>query len=140
MKVKDVMHKGVDWVSPETPVTEIAKLMQAHDIGCIPIGENDRLIGMVTDRDIICKGLAKKDFNAARTMARDVMTEGIHCCRDDDDLAKAVHHMEALKIRRLPVINKSKRMVGMISLGDVGQFAAADLVSECVKSVSAHHH
>ena len=140
MKVKDVMHKGVDWVSPETPVTEIAKLMQAHDIGCIPIGENDRLIGMVTDRDIICKGLASKGFNAARTMARDVMTEGIHCCREDDDLAKAVHHMEALKVRRLPVINKSKRMVGMISLGDVGQFAAADLVSECVKSVSAHHH
>jgi CBS domain-containing protein len=139
MKVKEVMHKGVDWVSPETPVTEIAKLMQAHDIGCIPIGEDDRLIGMVTDRDIICKGLASKDFNAARTIARDVMTEGIHCCREDDDLAKAVHHMEALKIRRLPVINKSKRMVGMISLGDVGHFAVADLVSECVKSVSAHH-
>jgi CBS domain-containing protein len=140
MKVKEIMHKGVDWVSPETPVTEIAKLMQAHDIGCIPIGEDDRLIGMVTDRDIICKGLASKDFDAARTIARDVMTEGIHCCREDDDLAKAVHHMEALKIRRLAVINKSKRMVGMISLGDVGYFAAADLVSECVKSVSAHHH
>jgi CBS domain-containing protein len=140
MKVKDVMHKGVDWVSPETPVTEIAELMQAHDVGCIPIGEDDRLIGMVTDRDIICKGLASKDFDAARTIARDVMTEGIHCCLEDDDLAKAVHHMEALKIRRLPVINKSKRMVGMISLGDVGHFAAADLVSECVKSVSAHHH
>ena len=88
MRVKDVMHKGVDWVSPDTPVTEIAKLMQGHDIGCIPIGENDRLIGMVTDRDIVCKGLASKDFNAARTMARDVMTEGIHCCREDDDLAK----------------------------------------------------
>ena len=73
-------------------------------------------------------------------MARDVMTEGIHCCREDDDLAKAVHQMQALKICRLPVINKSKRIVGMISLGDVGHFAAADLVSGCVKSVSAHHH
>jgi CBS domain-containing protein len=140
MRVKDVMHKGVDWVSPDAPVTEIAKLMQGHDIGCIPIGENDRLIGMVTDRDIVCKGLASKDFNAARAMARDVMTEGIHCCREDDDLAKAVHHMEMLKVRRLPVINKSRRMVGMISLGDVGHFAATDLVSGCVKSVSAHHH
>jgi len=140
MRVKDVMHKGVDWVSPDTPVTEIAKLMQGHDIGCIPIGENDRLIGMVTDRDIVCKGLASKDFNAARAMARDVMTEGIHCCREDDDLAKAVHHMETLKVRRLPVINKSRRMVGMISLGDVGHYAAADLVSGCVKSVSDHHH
>jgi CBS domain-containing protein len=56
MKVKDAMHKGVDWVSPDTPVTELAKLMREHDIGAIPIGENDRLIGMVTDRDIVCKG------------------------------------------------------------------------------------
>jgi CBS domain-containing protein len=139
MKVKDVMHKGVDWVSPETPLTEIAKLMRAHDIGCIPIGEDDQLIGMVTDRDIVCKGLAAKDFNITRATARDVMTEGIHCCREDDDLAKAMHHMETLKIRRLPVINKSKRMVGMISLGDVSQFAAADLAAQYVKSVSAHH-
>jgi CBS domain-containing protein len=140
MKVKDVMHKGVDWVSPDTPITEIAKLMQGHDIGCIPIGEGDHLIGMVTDRDIVCKGLASKDFNAARMTARDVMTEGIHCCREDDDLAKAVHHMETLKIRRLPVINRSKRMVGMISLGDIGQSATGDLLTQCVKSVSAHHH
>src|SRR5258708_38191068 len=64
MKVKDVMHKGVDWVSPNTPVTELAKLMRGHDIGCIPIGEDDRLIGMVTDRDIVCKGLASNDFDA----------------------------------------------------------------------------
>ncbi len=139
MKVKDVMHKGVDWVSPDTPVIELAKLMQGHDIGCIPIGQDDRLIGMVTDRDIVCKGLASKNFNAARAMARDVMSPGIHCCREDDDLAKAVHHMETLKVRRLPVINKSRRMVGMISLGDVGQFASGDLVSECVRNVSAHH-
>jgi CBS domain-containing protein len=139
MKVKDVMHKGVDWVSPDTPVTELAKLMQGHDIGCIPIGEDDRLIGMVTDRDIVCKGLASDNFDARRTTARDVMTEGIHCCREDDDLAKAVHHMEMLKVRRLPVINKSKRMVGMISLGDVSHSAPADLLSECVKSVSVHH-
>src|SRR5262249_43725101 len=139
MKVKDVMHKGVDWVSPDTPITEIAKLMKGHDVGCIPIGENDQLVGMVTDRDIVCKGLTSKDFNATRTTARDVMSDGIHCCREDDDLAKAVHHMEALKVRRLPVINKSKRMVGMISLGDVSQFATSDLMSECMKGVAAHH-
>ena len=139
MKVKDVMHKGVDWVSPNTPVTELAKLMQEHDIGCIPIGEDDRLIGMVTDRDIVCKGLASNSFDAGRATARDVMTEGIHCCREDDDLAKAVHHMEKLQVRRLPVINKSKRMVGMLSLGDVGRSAPDDLLSGCVKSLSAHH-
>src|ERR1700754_3843424 len=139
MKVKDVMHKGVDWVSPETPLTEIAKLMRAHDIGCIPIGEGGQLIGMVTDRDIVCKGLAARDFNAARATARDVMTEGIHCCREDDDLAKAMHHMEKLQVRRLPVINKSKRMVGIISLGDVGRSTSGDLLAETVRSVSAHH-
>ena len=139
MKVKDVMHKGVDWVSPNTTVTVLAKMMREHDIGCIPIGENDQLVGMVTDRDIVCKGLAQNGFDASRAMARDVMTSGIHCCREDDDLAKAVHHMEKLKLRRLPVINKSKRMVGIISLGDVGHSATTDLLSECVKSVSAHH-
>jgi len=139
MKVKDVMHKGVDWVSPDTPVIELAKLMKGHDIGCIPIGENDRLIGMVTDRDIVCNGLASSDFDPARAKARDVMTEGIHCCREDDDLAKAVHHMETLKVRRLPVINKNKRMVGMITLGDLSHAATGDLVSGCVKSLSAHH-
>jgi CBS domain-containing protein len=114
--------------------------MRQHDVGSIPIGENDQLIGMVTDRDIVCKGLAQNGFDARRATARDVMTEGIHCCRDDDDLAKAVRHMEALKVRRLPVINKSKRMVGILSLGDVSHSAPSDLLSECVKSVSAHHH
>ena len=140
MKVKDVMHKGVDWVSPNTPVTELAKLMREHDIGCIPIGEDDRLIGMVTDRDIVCKGLASNNFDARRATARDVMTEGIHCCREDDDLAKAVHHMETLKVRRLPVINKSKRMVGILSLGDLSTSASTEQLSEWAKSVSSHHH
>jgi len=139
MKVKDVMHKGVDWVSPETPVTELAKLMCEHDIGAIPIGENDRLIGMVTDRDIVCKGLAQDTFDASRATARDVMTANIHCCREEEDLTKAVRHMEELKVRRLPVINKNKRMIGMLSLGDVGQAAPVELLSECVRSVSAHH-
>ena len=139
MKVKDAMHKGVDWVSPDTPVTELAKLMRDHDVGAIPIGENDRLVGMVTDRDIVCKGLAQDNFDARRATARDVMTAQIHCCREDEDLAKAVRHMEELKIRRLPVINKSKRMVGILGLGDVSHSAPTDLVSECFKTVSAHH-
>ena len=140
MKVKEAMHKGVDWVGPDTPITELAKLMRKHDIGAIPIGENDHLVGMVTDRDIVCKGLAEDGFDIRRATASDVMSPGIHCCREDDDLAKAVRHMEAMKVRRLPVINKSKRMVGILSLGDVSQSAPGDLVSECVKTVSAHHH
>jgi CBS domain-containing protein len=93
----------------------------------------------VTDRDIVCKGLAQDNFDASGSTARDVMTTQIHCCREDEDLAKAVRHMEELKIRRLPVINKSKRMVGILSLGDVSHSAPTDLLSECIKSVSAHH-
>ena len=139
MKVKEAMHKGVDWVAPDTPLADLAKLMRQHDIGAIPIGENDRLVGMVTDRDIVCKGLAEDGFDARRATAREVMTPGIHCCSEDDDLAKAVRHMETLKIRRLPVINKSKRMVGILSLGDVGHSAPGELLTECVKKVSAHH-
>jgi CBS domain-containing protein len=140
MKVRDAMHKGVEWVGPETPISELAKLMRRNDIGAIPIGEDDKLIGMVTDRDIVCNGVADDGFDARKSTARDVMTPGIHCCREDDDLAKAVEHMEKLKLRRLPVINKSKRMVGILSLGDVSHSAQRDLLADCVKSVSGHHH
>jgi CBS domain-containing protein len=140
MKVKDAMHRGVDWIGPDIPLSDLAKLMCTHDIGAIPIGENDHLMGMVTDRDIVCKGLAQDGFDSRRATARDVMTPVIHCCREDDDLRKAVRHMEELKVRRLPVINKSKRMVGILSLGDVSHSAPCDLLTECIKSVSAHHH
>ena len=139
MKVKEAMHKGVEWVGPDTPVTELAKLMCTHNIGAIPIGESDRLIGMVTDRDIVCKGLAQDGFDVHRTTAREVMTPRIHCCREDDDLAKAVRHMEMLEVRRLPVINKNKRMVGMLALGDVSDLAPSDLVSEYLRHISTHH-
>ena len=140
MKVKEAMHKGVDWVGPDTPVTDLAELMCQHDIGAIPIGEDDLLIGMVTDRDLVCKGLTEDSFDARRATARDEMTPDIHCFLEDDDLAKAVRHMEELKVRRLPVINKSKRMVGILSLGDISHSAPSDLLSECIKSVSAHHY
>ena len=140
MKVKEAMHKGVEWVGPDTPVAELAKLMREYDLGAIPIGENDRLVGMVTDRDIVCKGVAADDFDARRATAREVMTPGIHCCREDDDLSKAVQHMKSLKVRRLPVINKSKRMVGILSLGDISHSMGGDLLPDYVKSVSDHHH
>jgi CBS domain-containing protein len=120
MKVKDAMHRGVDWVDPSTPLSDLARLMREHDI--------------------VCKGVTEPGFDADHATARDVMTPGIHCCRDDDDLAKAIHHMEELQVRRLPVINRDKRMVGILSLGDISHTAPSDLLSGCVKSVSAHHH
>ena len=81
------------------------------------------MIGMVTDRDIVCKGLAEDNFDARRATARDVMTEAFIAAERDEDLAKAVRHIEELKVRRLPVINKSKRMDGILTLGDVSRSA-----------------
>ena len=139
MKVKEAMHKGVRWMSPDTPVAALARLMRDQDVGAIPIGDNDKLIGMVTDRDIVCKGLAATGFDPARATARDVMSEGIHCCGEDHDLADAVRHMRELGVRRLTVIGEGERMTGILSLGDVGHYATSDLAHECLKSVSAHH-
>jgi len=139
MKVKDAMHKGVEWAQPDTPVRELAKMMHQNDIGSIPVGENDKLVGMVTDRDIVCKGLANGSFDPQRATARDVMTSGIHTCRAEDDLEAAVQHMKNLSIRRLPVIDGDKRMVGMLSLGDVSQAAPERVVASCCQGVADHH-
>jgi CBS domain-containing protein len=138
MKVKEMMHKQAEWVSPQTPVAAIAKKMQQHDIGAIPVGENDRLIGMVTDRDIALRAVANgKDISSLT--ARDVMSKGITWCRDSDDATEAARIMESKKIRRLPVIDANKRMVGMLSLGDMSHSASQRVVAELVKGVSAHH-
>ena len=138
MKVKRAMHEGVQWVEPMTSVKEIARLMRKHDIGAIPIGENDRLIGMVTDRDIVCRCVAEGN-DTTKTTARQVMSKGIVFCRDEEELDDAARIMEHKKIRRLPVINKDKRMIGMLSLGDVSQAGSRELTGEVMKSVSAHH-
>lgn len=139
MKVRDAMHKGVEWVDPTTPVTRLAQLMREHDIGAIPIGENDRLIGMVTDRDIVCRGLAVgKDLK--KLTARDVMTKGIVFCREDEEIDDATRTMELKQVRRLPVINGDKRMVGMLSLGDLSNSCDQELTGEVLQAVSSHHH
>ena len=139
MKVRDAMHKGVEWVDPSTPVTRLAQLMREHDIGAIPIGENDRLIGMVTDRDIVCRGLAAgKDLK--KLTARDVMTKGIVFCREDEEIDDATRTMELKQVRRLPVINGDKRMVGMLSLGDLSNSCDQELSGEVLQAVSSHHH
>ena len=138
MKVKDAMHKGAEWVEPTTPVSEIAKLMQKLDVGAIPIGENDRLVGMVTDRDIACRGVADSKDCSTLT-ARDIMSKGIIYCSEAEDLAGALRIMEQKKIRRLPVLNENKRMVGMLSLGDISHAASHELAGEVMAAVSAHH-
>ncbi|MEZ5816044.1 MAG: CBS domain-containing protein [Hyphomicrobiaceae bacterium] len=139
MKVRDAMHQGVHWVGPDASLRDVALLMRQHDVGSIPIGHDDRLIGMVTDRDIVCNGLANGALDPQSVRARDVMSSGIHTCKEEDELEAAVRHMTDLGIRRLPVIDDNKRMVGMLSLGDVSHAANADTIAHCCQGV-AHHH
>jgi CBS domain-containing protein len=132
------MHKGAEWVAPQTPVSDVARKMRDLDIGAIPVGENDRLIGMVTDRDIACRAVANgKD--PGKVTARDVMSKGIFYCNDTEDLEDALRIMEQKQVRRLPVINDKKRMVGMLALGDVADAASHELSGEVIAAVSAHH-
>ena len=138
MKVKNAMNPGVQWVAPDTSVAKVAELMKTHDVGAIPVGENDRLIGIVTDRDITCRGVAAAK-DCSKLTARDVMTKGIVYCNESEDLADAVRVMEQKQIRRLPVLNEAKRMVGMLSLGDVSHAGSRSLTGEVMAAVSAHH-
>ncbi|QPH52373.1 CBS domain-containing protein [Pontivivens ytuae] len=138
MKVKDAMHEGVQWCAPDTPLAEISKLMAQEDIGSVPIGEDDRLVGMVTDRDICLKAFGN-GRDPAKLTARDVMHEGIVYCTTEEQIEDAVHLMESKGVRRLPVINDKKRMVGMLSLGDVSHAVSHELTGELTRAVSAHH-
>jgi CBS domain-containing protein len=138
MKVEDAMHKGAEWVTPQTTLADVARRMRDLDIGSIPVGENDRLIGMVTDRDIVCRGVANGQ-DCSKLTARDVMSKGIFYCNDSEDLADASRIMEQKQVRRLPVLNDKKRMVGMLSIGDIGDAASRELTGEVVAAVSAHH-
>jgi CBS domain-containing protein len=138
MKVKEAMHQNAEWREPSTPVSEIAKLMREEDIGSVPIGENDRLVGMVTDRDIALRAVATS-ADIAKMTARDVMSKGVVYCKEDEEIEDAVELMEEKRLRRLPVINAKKRLVGMLSLGDVSHAAGREISGELLQSVSAHH-
>jgi CBS domain-containing protein len=138
MKVKDAMHEGVTWVGPETSVQELARAMRDEGIGSIPVGENDRLIGMVTDRDIAIKAFADGKDPASLT-ARDVMHGPILYCRTEEDIDDAARLMEQHQVRRLPVIDENKRMVGMLSLGDIASASSPALTGEVTQSVAQHH-
>jgi CBS domain-containing protein len=138
VKVKDVMHEGATWCAPDTPLQEIARIMREQDIGAVPIGENDRLVGMVTDRDIVTRAFAE-GRDPGSLSARDVMTEGIVYCRTSEEIGDAIHLMEQKKIRRMPVIDDDKRMVGILSLGDVTHKVGQELSGELARAVSGHH-
>jgi CBS domain-containing protein len=138
MQVKRAMHKGVRWVDPDRPIVELARAMREHDIGAIPIGENERLVGMVTDRDIVCRCVAA-GLHPVTRRARDVMSAGIVFCLERHELDEAARLMESRRVRRLPVINANKRMTGILSLGDLYNAAPRTVSKEAMQAVSAHH-
>jgi CBS domain-containing protein len=138
MKVKDVMHKGTTTVQLDTPVRDIAKRMLKFDIGAVPVRANGKLVGIVTDRDIACRALANSGNVDAMT-AKHVMTKNVISCSPEDDIASAVKTMELKKVRRLPVTDSGRGVVGMLSLGDVSHKVSKQLSGEMLRAVSAHH-
>jgi CBS domain-containing protein len=119
MQVKDIMTSNVECTQPSATLREAARMMRDLDVGPLPVcGDNDRLAGMITDRDITVRGVAEgKDPDA--TLVRDVMTPSIVYCFEDQDISDAAHMMEQNQIRRLVVLNRDKRLVGILSLGDL---------------------
>ncbi len=137
MLVKELMTKEVEWISPETPIAEAARKMRDLDIGCLPVGENDRLIGMITDRDIAIRGVAAA-YHPATTPVREIMTAGINYCFEDEEIADVAAKMESTHVRRLPVLNQEKRMIGFLSVGDIAA-RCPDLSGEVLDAVAPHH-
>src|SRR5688500_13378118 len=114
MRVSDVMTRGAECVGPDATLQEAASRMKALDVGSLPVCDNDRITGMVTDRDITIRAVAEgKDPRTARV--REVMTPGVHYCFEDQDVAEAARIMKAQQVRRLPVLSRDKRLVGLVS-------------------------
>lgn len=117
MKVRDVMSNDVQVARPDDRLQEIAMRMQSGDFGFMPVADGDRLVGTVTDRDIVVRGVARGLDSAAT--AGEVMTHDVTSVRDDADLKTVLETMGGRQIRRLPVVDKNERLVGVISLGDL---------------------
>lgn len=139
MEIAKIMHPKADWVEADTPVSEVAKMMKADDVGAIPVGKGDRLIGMITDRDIALRVVAE-GRDPSQTRAEDVMTAGVVYCLTHQSVEDAIHLMDQKKIRRLPVLNEKKRLVGMLSIGDISHSVSRDLSGELIRAVSDHHN
>lgn len=119
MKVRDIMSRDVDVLGPDATIGEAARHMRDRDIGSIPVGKDDKLIGMLTDRDIVIRCIA--DGGNADTPIREAMTDKVRYCYDDQDVKEICRNMSDEAIRRLPVVNRDKRLVGIVSLGDVAK-------------------
>jgi len=134
MRVNEVMSHPVRIAEPTDTLQQAAQLMAELDAGSLPVGENDRLIGMVTDRDIAIRGDGR-GCDPTRTVVRDVMTKEILYCFDDEDVDKVADSMAMQQVRRLPVLNREKRLVGIVSLGDLARRTQAQTTGDTLRDV-----
>ncbi len=134
MQVREAMSNDVRMVNPDQPIREAARMMAAIDAGIIPVSENDRLVGMITDRDIAVRAVAAG--LPPDTPVRKVMTEEVRYCFEDDDLDSVSDNMADIKLRRLPVLNSQKRLVGIVSLGDIALVDGPDHAGQALCGIS----
>jgi CBS domain-containing protein len=138
MKVIDMMHRGVECVEPNTTVSAIARIMRDYDIGAMPVCEDGKPIGIVTDRDITLRAVGNNK-DVSQLKAKDVMTRNVIYCRDTEEAEDAIRIMESNQIRRLPVLGETEQLVGMISWAISRTHYPKTLACEVTKAVSAHH-
>ena len=128
MQIRDVMTRDVRIETPEDTIQHAAARMAELDTGILPVAEGDKLVGMITDRDIACRAVAN-GFDPKATTVRQVMSSDVKYCYDDEDINHIAANMAELQVRRLPVVNREKRLVGIVSLGDIATQAKSPKVS-----------
>ena len=134
MRVSEAMTREVRVASPGQSIRDVAKIMAEIDAGAMPVGDNDRLVGMITDRDIAIRAVA--EGKGHDTPVREVMsTETVLYCYEDEELDHVAKNMSQQQVRRLPVVNRDKRLVGIVSLGNIAQ-AETKAASKAVKGVT----
>ena len=134
MKVSEVMTRDVQTIRPDQPVQEAASFMLSADAGSIPVTEGDRLIGMITDRDIAVRGVAKG--HGPDTPVRDLMSNDVVCVRLDEDCEEVASKMSEAQVRRLPVIDEQQRLCGIVSLGDLARETDDEAAHHALEGVS----
>lgn len=134
MKISKCMTRDVKLANPDQTIQEAAKMMCDCDAGVLPVGENDRLVGMITDRDIAIRAVA--EGKSCDTKIREVMSDEVLYCFDDQELEDVARNMADIKVRRLPVLNRNKHLVGIISLGDLSKKENAEVTAKAVSSIS----
>ena len=139
MHIQDVMTADVRFVGPDTSILEIARKMRDDDIGATPVVEDERLVGMVTDRDIVVRVLAEGG-DVRTKIARDAMSPGVLSCFADQTVESVLENMGDQQIRRVPVIDHDRRLVGVVSLGDLALSGRRKAAGEALQEISQPSH